>query len=236
MLKCLPHPAEVMLGDVYSKLDALQRIQRELISDFGFRGSVRVIETRTEVPPEFYEATLIVGATNAPDLLDIARLRPGTMIVDDPAPHCFAPGEAIRRFQEQEDMLFTEGDLLRSPEPIRIRQLITSRHHAEQILNAAGGEALTTHNQWNITSCVLSSLLSSRFEDLRPTIGLVDDEACWQNYERLNQLGFQVADLHCGRFILAEKSIRNFRERFGGTHRPSQRRLRGLGKLGWLKS
>lgn len=218
MLRGLPHPAEIMLCDVYSKLDLLEEIQQELVDDLGFRGYIRIIESQGEVPPEFYNATLIIGATNVPDILDIARVKPGTMIVDDSAPHCFATEQAVKRFQEQEDILFTEGGVLRSPHPIS--NLIYLPRPAEQLMNAIPVDVFSKHNPFEITGCIFSSLLSSRFEALKPTVGFVDSDTCFQHFEMLGQLGFQAADLRCEGYVLAEESIRNFQHRFGGAFKP----------------
>ena len=63
MLKCLPHPAEIRLCDVYGKHDVLAALSSE-IRDLGYEGPIRLCEARGAVPPEVYEATLVVGATN----------------------------------------------------------------------------------------------------------------------------------------------------------------------------
>ena len=213
MLSCLPHPISITLCDVYSKRDSLEKIRHELVRALGFRGLMRVVEARTEVPPEFYDATLIIGATNVPDILDLTRVHPGTIIVDDSAPCCFVHEDAVRRFREQEDILFTAGGVLRSPHPIG--QLRYVPRAVEPVMNSAYWEVFSRSNPWRITGCILSGLLSSRFTDLKPTVGIVDASTCVQHYELLGQLGFQAADLHCRGYVLAEESIRTFRRRFG---------------------
>jgi hypothetical protein len=62
---------------------------------------------------------------------------------------------------------------------------------------------------------VLSGLLSTRFEDLEPTVGWVDRNMCLKHYDRLQQLGFEAAALHYGSHMLAQEAIGNFRRRFG---------------------
>lgn len=215
MLNCLPHPQEITLCDVYTKLGFLEEIRQEIVSDLGFKGVVHIVASQTQVPDEIYEATLIIGATNVPDVLDITRLKPGTLIVDDSAPHCFVSKLAIERFQAQEDILFTEGGVLRSPHPItRLRYL---PRYLEKILSAAEVEDFLKGNPFNITGCVFSSLLSSCFENLKPTVGVLDWRTSVDHYEFLSKLGFQAADLHCKDYTLPEESIRNFRQRFGNS-------------------
>lgn len=214
MLNCLPHPEEITLCDVYTKLGFLEKIRQEIVSDLGFKGVVRIVASQTQVPDEFYEATLIIGATNVPDVLDITLVKPGTLIVDDSAPHCFVSKLAIERFQAQEDILFTEGGVLRSPHPItRLRYL---PRYLEKIMSPAEMEDFFKGNPFNITGCVFSSLLSSCF-DLKPTVGVLDWRTSVDHYEFLSRLGFQAADLHCGDYTLPEESIRNFRQHFGNS-------------------
>ncbi len=215
MLKCLPHPKEIILCDVYSKLEYLKTTRQELYRDLGFQGDVRIVGTQTKAPPEIYNATLIIGATNVPDVLEILQVKPGTMIVDDSAPHCFLAEHAVQRFQKQEDILFTEGGVLRSPHPINYMMYLP--HHVETSLISAGIgiEGFLQVNPFNITGCVFSSLLSSCFENLEPTIGTFDWNTSFKHYELLGNLRFLSADLHCGDYVLPEKLISNFRHRFG---------------------
>ncbi|GAI92472.1 unnamed protein product, partial [marine sediment metagenome] len=131
MLSLLPHPLEINLCDVYSKHDLLKKVRQEIIYEFGFQGSVNIFFSPAKVSPDFYRSTLIVGATNLPDILDIAKIRPGTIIVDDSAPHCFNPELAIQRLENQEDILFTEGGILKSSQPIsELRYLPDSEDNA----------------------------------------------------------------------------------------------------------
>ena len=212
LLQCLPHPREIMLCDVYGKRDDLASLEREIVEQRGFRGKVQVAVSTTGVPSAIYEATLIVGATNAPDVLDIRQVPPGTIIVDDSAPHCFNPALAVERFQAQADILFTEGGVLRSPRPIN--QLRYWHPEWAQVMGPMRGEADAAPSPFEITGCVLSGLLSSRFEELQPTIGLTDAQTCLQHYTALGRLGLQAAPLHCQDYVLPEALIGDFRGRF----------------------
>ncbi|MBO1049480.1 MAG: amino acid adenylation domain-containing protein [Dolichospermum sp. DEX182a] len=218
MLKCLPHPKEIILCDVYSKLEYLKKIRQELANDLGFQKNVHIIISQAELPREIYEATLIVGATNAAEILDINRLKPGTMIVDDSVPHCFKTNIAIQRFQEQQDILFTEGGIIRSDHPIYEttyfpHEIEKTAMNSPQV--AAALEIFFQHNPYNITGCIFSSLLSSCFEELKPTLGSVDVNTSLQHYEVLTKLGFEAADLHCEDYVLPKESIQKYAYRFG---------------------
>src|SRR5262249_43540583 len=102
LLRLLPHPAAIRLCDAYSKGGALEGRRGALIGELGYRGPVEVLESRGNVPAALYESSLLVGATNVPDILDVDRLAPGTLIVDDSTPHCFRPDRAARRLHERQ--------------------------------------------------------------------------------------------------------------------------------------
>jgi amino acid adenylation domain-containing protein len=214
MLKCLPHPREIILCDVYGKDEALCKIREEIKNTLGFRGSVRLVESKQSVSVEFYDATFIVGATNVPEVIDLRLVRPGTILVDDSAPHCFSVGATLERFQKHADVLFTAGGMLQLPQPLRrLRHL---PRFVEKRASAQYLKAVYEPNLSQIGGCVLSSLLSARFPELTPTVGLADQRVCRQYYERLHELGFKAPNLHCRDFVLAEDSVRHFRQRFSG--------------------
>jgi hypothetical protein len=215
MMKSIPHPKELILCDPFIKNEKIKGIKQQLFSDIGFEGKISVVSSLTKpgINSKIYSSDLIIGATNVPNILDIDKIRPGTMIVDDSAPHCFNPVNAIRRLEEKEDILFTEGGFLRSPYPIK--QLI----YQPSFLGLA--TPLLEQDPFNITGCIFSSLLSARFKYLKPTIGLVDVESSMQHFLKLKELGFEGADLHCwdfrksSPFLIPEEAIRSFKKRFG---------------------
>ena len=86
MLQCLPHPREIMLCDVYSKLDALAAMRQELATDFGFRGVVRLSGSRFEVPAELYEATPLLAPPTCRSCLTSHACTPGRCWLMIPPP------------------------------------------------------------------------------------------------------------------------------------------------------
>ena len=211
MLRCLPHPHEVILCDVPAKHAALTSLQRDIV-DNGFQGRVRVVTSTTSAPSEMYEATLVVGATNVPDVLDIRRVSPGTIIVDDSAPHCFDPVLAVRRFEEHADILFTEGGVLHSPQPIT--QLLYWDPEWARVMYSKRGDGGEAASPFPITGCALSGLLSVRFEELPPTIGPVDGASCLRHHAALGRLGLRAAPLRCRDYVLSERLVDDFRAAF----------------------
>jgi hypothetical protein len=214
MLKALPHPAEITLCDLYSKVDLLDAIRTELAHQLDFKGAVRVLGATTGVPEGFYDSTLIVGATNVPEVLDLGLVREGTLLVDDSGPHCFKTEDAMRRFLDREDLLFTEGGTLQSPDPVTHLRYLPWQ--AEYKVGHFYRKLFSNFDPFRITGCVFSSLLSSRYDELEPTVGLAGEVEALLHYERLVTLGFRAAALHCEGLVLPQTQIRNFHRRFGG--------------------
>ncbi len=213
MLNVLPHPDEILLCDVYAKRQALETLAETLRENTGFQGRLRVAPAGADVPAAFYEATLIVGATNVPDILDVARLRPGTLVVDDSAPHCFNAERAVQRFEQHRDLLFTEGGIVRSPHPFHEVRYVPRA--IEQHMEVSQFDTLfARHDPHEIMGCTLSSLLSSRLEQLRPTIGFVDSQTSQQYYGMLKRLGIEAARLQCDNYVLDDEARRAFRQQF----------------------
>jgi thioester reductase-like protein len=212
LLRSTPHPAELILCDVFAKREVLRELEHA-VRAMGFQGPVRVCEAQATVPPDVYSATLIVGATNAADILDVDRLRPGTLIVDDSAPHLFRPDHAVRRLRHRGDILFTEGGTLWARETIR--QIVHLPAEIEPFARLLPQDVLPMHDPRQITGCIVSSLLSTRDTNLKPTVGLVDADLAAKHLDALTELGFTAAQLHCEGFALDAETIAKFRDRFG---------------------
>jgi hypothetical protein len=208
MLATQPHPEALLLCDLYDQRDRLRQVQQEIQATLAFEGQVRLLPSDHAVPADFYAATLILGATNTPDVLDVGQLRPGTLIVDDSSPHCFDPRRAIGRLEARGDLLFTEGGVLHAPAPIR------ETSYVPQALTPFFARFLR-RNPHDITGCILSSLLSAHIEALPPTVGLVRLEDAVRHYRALVRRGFRAADLHCDGYELPPASVAAFAERWG---------------------
>ncbi|WP_051760210.1 hybrid non-ribosomal peptide synthetase/type I polyketide synthase [Herbidospora cretacea] len=120
-----------------------------------------------------HEADLIVAAVSGHEVvIDVDRLRPGTIVVDDSFPHCFD----VARARARRDVTVVGGGLLSMPG--------IERRLAEDV-----------PAPWlpgTIASCRLESLLP----DLPPVLGLVDTEtalACWR---AMTAAGVEAAPLH----------------------------------------
>ncbi len=112
LLQRAGHPAALTLCDVKGSAQRLHALAATLRQEFDYQGRVRIIEVTGALPAEFYQTDLIIGATSQPNLLDVARLAPGTIVVDDSFPACFDVDQAMARMTTAADVLLIGGGLL----------------------------------------------------------------------------------------------------------------------------
>jgi len=212
MLDVLPHPAELRLCDPYRSAEFFAELETTLRREHGYAGEIRIVETGVDRDDEFYDASVIVGATNVENVIDVARLAPGTLIVDDSWPHCMNGPAAFGRFTGEKDILFTEGGFVRTGTPMtRIAHVPLSAGVPEELAHIF----FSSVDPHDITACILSALLSVRNPELAPTIGLIDPPVARQHWAALAESGFTAARPSYEGNSLSNDGIDAFRLRFG---------------------
>jgi len=213
MLQCLPHPKKLLLCDLYDRRITLEQIQRQLIDEIGFQGQIQISAfTPDTVPQDVYDATLMINTFNlVSGFMDVNKIQSGTLLIE---PTCFQEHALLQRFHEQQDILFTSGDILCTTDPVteyiyrpqELRKFLTPEH-----LSAFGSKT----TPYDIPGCVLSSLLASRFQEINVTVGTIDSTTAIHHYNCLQFLKCQGAQLHIGKNVLQESDVKYFRSRFG---------------------
>ncbi|KAF0247812.1 MAG: amino acid adenylation protein, partial [bacterium] len=155
MLKCLPSPESITLCDIYSKVAMLKELKAQMKEQWGFENEVNIVESSKILPQEIYNGSLIIGATNVENLIEVSKLKAGTMIVDDSAPHCFDTNLALKRFNQQSDILFTEGGTLESPKAMTRTIYLPSQ--ASELIDISLLRAMIRMNPSEIPSSNFSS-------------------------------------------------------------------------------
>ena len=219
LLEVCPHPREIILCDVFAMEQSWQVFAASLREQHAYHGRVRIASTITTVPTEIYEASTILTAVSAPDVLDVERLRPGTVIVDDSYPPAFSVEAAMHRLKMDADIFFSNAGMLRLPTPIRETMVVPPA--AEALLQSFGvatyrEELIRDPNE--LTACVLSSLLTGQPDgSFPPTIGLAGLPALVDHYQNLSRLHIESARPQCDKYFLPDEAVERFRLRFGGT-------------------
>jgi predicted amino acid dehydrogenase len=212
-MNVLPPPRAVLLCDLYSSRERLSALAAEIE---GLTRVEVVFAGEQGVPDRVYDARVIVGATNVPSVLDVDRLAPGTIVVDDSAPHCFDTERMLARVERTGDVLAHEGGLVRSRTPIAHSLFLPDgiRARARDIVEGLLSQQALAHDQ--IMGCVLSSALSASSPDLPRTIGAVDAAAAEAHFRALQSGGFGAPRFQCDRRVWTDQQL----ERFRGFARP----------------
>jgi predicted amino acid dehydrogenase len=173
-------PAGLILCDLPAAADRLTGLADRLRAG-GYPGP---IEITTGGPDGVYRAAVIVAATSGgPGTLDVDRLRPGTVLVDDSFPHCFDPRRALARMRDRRDVLVVGGGLL-------------DCGPAERTVAAGLPVAAPIGLPGTVASCQLESLLHAATPGLPLVCGPVGAEQAAAYWDALDAAGVRAAPLH----------------------------------------
>ncbi|MGH6771548.1 MAG: amino acid adenylation domain-containing protein [Xanthobacteraceae bacterium] len=204
LLGCVAHPRALTLCDVLAKRGYLESLAHEIRVTHGFRGEIDIATSSGRLPDKVYQSTFFVGATNAPDVIDVDRLNRGSIVVDDSFPLCFDLQKARRRFESKADILCVAGGSV-APNSAIDWDLALPPGIATMVRD---GAALRPPSA-AITGCILSSLMPA--SGLRPTLGAVSLDDCRHYWDGFASLGIKAGPLHCGPWTLTTMDLHRFR-------------------------
>jgi amino acid adenylation domain-containing protein len=202
-------PASLTLCDVPVNITRLEGLALEIRDDFGFRGDIRIVASVGTAPDEVYQSRFIIGATNVRGVLEVERLVPGTIVVDDSFPHSFDLDRGLDRMTAQEDVLFVNGGLIAPPGPIEWDMMLPGNLAATV---SSGPETNLVFAPNEITGCILSALLTNSCGAAATTAPVTVD-SCREHLQLLQKLGVRAA-LRCGPWSPNEAYLSQFRSRF----------------------
>jgi predicted amino acid dehydrogenase len=204
LLAYAPHPHSIVLCDVQGSTARLREFTQRLRHDAGYAGAVVTAEASTVLPDAVYEADLIVGATSTAQVLDIERLGPGTIVVDDSFPHCFDPARAIARMRNKRDVLVVGGGLLHCGSTERTVYVPRSAAHLRDRI-------ASSLPQGGVASCQLESLLHGANPALPLTHGLVNLAGTKQYWSAVQEAACGAGTLHLRTYIPGDELLERLR-------------------------
>ncbi|MDP8228961.1 MAG: amino acid adenylation domain-containing protein [Candidatus Electryoneaceae bacterium] len=200
LLEVFPHPKKILLCDLFNQQQYLEDLSERIRTECQFKGQIEILYSQPYPPEQFYESRFIIGATNVPDILEVDKLLPGTIVVDDSGPHCFNVGEAIQRMKDRSDLLMTEGGVLFTPENLNVTSYLPEQMlHVYRKNNIQPYEGFNPHH---LTGCMLSCLLTLREDDIVATMGIPKAGDCVKNYNTLGNNGYVGGEFHIGSYFL----------------------------------
>jgi len=211
MLEVVGKPKAITLCDFYGKDAQLEALRDQLLLS-GFEGEINIARANGRLPEEVYSATLIIGATSVPGIIDVAKLNPGSLLVDYSFPNAFNTIEAIARFEEKGDILFTTGGQLTLPEEIKeTLYLPDSVQNLTEAFDPNQLQSLLGRQPEEMTGCVLASLITGMTEGVKVTLGPVKSEDSLAHYRHLANLDIKEASLQVDGYFLCPDKQKSFR-------------------------
>lgn len=213
MLDVMAHPKHLILCDPY-QTDAQMSRFRDHIRDAGYKGQIDIVKNGGALPPEVYDASMVVASSNLPGVLNVGALRPGTLVVDYSFPPVFKMDEAVKRFATKHDILFTTGGELRLPGIVGETILLPEGlEELDENVQNAFMNFLGSRDKHEITGCVLVSLLTGSKDGVNATTGPLENEDALAHFHFLEEFGATSARLQMSGFFLPEEGVKTFLKR-----------------------
>jgi hypothetical protein len=185
-------PKRIYLVDVPEKSARLAQLKTELPGEV----EVVTIDRASSLPDWMYErCTLLLTATSSPLVVDVDKLRPGTLMIDDSFPFGFDSEKAAARVVADSDIVLTIAGGLRGPNRFTLAETATMAEPADFSLLVERMAGIISPWPDCMTGCVYSSLITSRF-DLPETIGPVTYEEASLYHRTLKDENFSGMPPH----------------------------------------
>ena len=208
MLKQLPQPDALILYDQYNDSHLIEMFKKDIIDTFNFNNKIRIVNLLEDNLDELYNSTFVIGTINDSNIIDISKVKPGTLIIDCSPPHCFNISQAISRLKDKKDILFTDGSQLSQPSPHNCTLFIPD--NVENLLTEEQKNTILNTDPTIIQSNAISGLLAPQFEMFSSANEEFNFEVVLKNYEKLKELGFNAAKLSCENYVIHEDDIAYF--------------------------
>jgi predicted amino acid dehydrogenase len=192
MLGADHRPALLTLVDRPEAAERLERLARSLRAEHGLAVAVELTTTDGALAAESaaYDCDLLVSAVSTPQVVDVRRVAPGTILVDDSQPWCWSREDAWRRWVDEGDILPCEAGLVDCT-------AIGYRSHFPFDFADEGPEG--SRVSW---SCLAEGMLLARGPDLDATVGEPDVATVSRFRDAFVAQGLEHAALQCGAHLL----------------------------------
>lgn len=177
------------------------------LADFAARTGVTPAAWFSEegvLPDAAYHCNCLIGASSSAELIDVSRLRAGTILVDDSFPPIVDPRQAWERMRSAHDvMLVSGGTLALASAERRLAFDHVAAEWVQRLLFAWPAD--------RIPGCRLESLLLARRPDLPSVLGLVQPEVAARYWRVVGEIGLATPPLHLGHERIPQRVIARLR-------------------------
>jgi predicted amino acid dehydrogenase len=220
-------PGQVVLIDKPERARRLDALAAELASA-GIDTRIEVTDRHGQLSAATacYDAGFLISAVSTPDVIDIERVAPRTVLVDDSQPNCWSREAAWRRVVRDADIAPCEAGL------VDASSINYWSYFPFQF--AATDPDAGTPVAW---CCLAEGLVIGLDPTMPPTVGEPDLMGLARYMTAFDRFGLQVAELQCGSHFLPVERLRaEFNrkpqtvERVFARTAPPERALAGVGR------
>jgi non-ribosomal peptide synthetase component F/acyl carrier protein len=191
LLQVATHPRSLILCDLPRAARRMEEVATHLREQYGFRGHIETAQASGAVADVVYRARLIVGAASTPGALEVDRLAPGTVLVDDSFPALVDVPAAWARMRTRGDVLIVGGGLLDCG-------AVTRTVDDTAIPSGLRPTLLRGIARTGVASCQLEPLLRRAHPELPPVSGPVEATTAHHYWRVALASGIEAAPLHLG--------------------------------------
>lgn len=195
-------PGHIVLVDTAAQEQRLQSLAAEIAGIAGIAVSIERLETRGTLPPDsrcYLGANVVISAVSTAYVLDPERVAPGTILIDDSQPYCWARGAAYARMQRCGDLLPCDAGLV-DASALGYR----SRFPFDFADDVGQGSTVS----W---SCLAEGILRVRYPGLPGNIGEAEPAQLLAYDRAFDEAGLAIPPLQCGRERLNVAQFRAYR-------------------------
>jgi predicted amino acid dehydrogenase len=198
-------PAEMVIVDKPERARHVEELASELTAT-GLATRIDLTDRDGQLRSNSlcYDTQFLISAVSTPNVIDIERVAPCTVLVDDSQPNCWSRERAWRRVNRFADIAPCEAGLVEAAS-ISYWSYFPFRFASQ---DAAGGTSVA----W---CCLAEGLAMGHDSTLPPTVGEPEIAGLAQYQGAFERLGFSVAPLQCGSHFLPIEALR---DGFAGRH------------------
>ncbi|WP_199154979.1 hypothetical protein [Chromobacterium sp. ASV23] len=190
-------PARVILIDTRQQETRLHDIAGLMRERLGIVVDVELLDLRTKLDddsPCYRHANVIISAVSTPYILDIDKVAPGTVLIDDSQPYCWSREAAWARHQRAGDILPCDAGL------VDAGSIGFVSHFPFDFSDDQGAGSSIS---W---SCLAEGLLRGVDPSLPNNIGELEVENLLAYEAAFLRHGFAIPQLQCGLHILPARA------------------------------
>jgi predicted amino acid dehydrogenase len=191
-------PRCLVLVDRPSRQEHVERLAERLRQQTRMQVVVEFTTSAGQIEPtsRAYRSNYLITAVSTPYLIDIGRLAPGTILIDDSQPYCWCRRQAWERCRQRRDIAPCEAGLVDCGS-IGYRSFFD--------FDFADHGRLGSNTSW---SCLAEGLLRSLQRDLPSTLGEPTPEHLLEYNFAFSEWGFETPPLQCGQHELPVEELR----------------------------